>query len=196
MVTLSQYNAERLLTDDAFFREMYHLVSLTRQRKVDKIKVPEVRAVSLAAGILIKNMCDAWHIDSKRIITNEHGKPMIPGGKPPYFSISHKHKIAVLAVSKDNQVGVDIEFIGMYREAMVKRFYTKAEIAFLDGIQDERKKREEFYRMWTMKEAYGKLVGDGLSTGLVFDTTMQYTSLKFTHQFVEKDYIVTICEKF
>ncbi|MCR5526679.1 MAG: 4'-phosphopantetheinyl transferase superfamily protein [Lachnospiraceae bacterium] len=196
MVTLSQYNAERLLSDDAFFREMYHEMPMARQKKIDRIKVPEVRGVSLAAGILVNNMCEAWHIDSRDLITSEYGKLMVPGGRPPYFSISHKHKLAVLAVSKDHQVGVDIEYIGLYRGAIVKRFYTVAEQAALDEIQDERKKREEFYRMWTMKEAYGKLVGDGLATGLNFDSTRDHGSIKFTHQFIETDYIVTICEKF
>ena len=195
MYTLKKFHADSLLRDEKRFRSFYDAVPLSRQQKVDRIKDPESKAVSLGVGMLIHEMAESFHIRETDIITNEYGKPMVAGGGPPYFNVSHKHLWAVIAVSKRGDIGVDIESVGLYRPKMAERYFTPNEVRWLNDIRDENKRRYEFYKMWTMKEAYGKMTGGGLMDGLEFDTTEKFPLLRFTTQDMEDGYIVTVCER-
>ena len=195
MYTLKKFYAEPLLRDEKKFRSFYNAVPFARQQKVDRIKDPESKAVSLAVGMLIHEMAESFHIREADIVTGEFGKPMLVGGKPPFFNVSHKDLWAVLAVSKKGEIGVDIESIGLYRPKLAERYYTKNEVDWLRDIRDENVRRYEFYKIWTMKEAYGKMTGGGLVDGLGFDTTERFPLLRFTTQDMEDGYIVTVCER-
>ncbi|MBQ9549685.1 MAG: 4'-phosphopantetheinyl transferase superfamily protein [Lachnospiraceae bacterium] len=62
-------------------------------------------------------------------------------------------------------VGVDIECIRDYDEGIAERFFTKEEQDYLKFSEN---KEEDFTRIWTSKEAYGKFTGGGISDGLKF----------------------------
>lgn len=86
----------------------------------------------------------------------------IANGKPVYknsdihFNLSHAGNYVVCAVS-DKAVGVDIERQRKNVIRVAKRFFTQAEC---DWIGDESLK---FSRIWTLKEAYAKLTGEGIA---------------------------------
>lgn len=64
-------------------------------------------------------------------------------------------------------IGVDIEYIREYDEMLAKRFFTSEEQDYLNYSKD---KDENFTRIWTSKEAYGKFTGGGITEGLSFST--------------------------
>lgn len=73
------------------------------------------------------------------------------------ISLSHKDKILVVALS-DKSVGVDIERI-VEKESHKKiaaRYFTANENEYINT-------EERFFRIWTRKEALGKLLGVGLN---------------------------------
>ena len=86
----------------------------------------------------------------------EKGKPYCEGCE---FNLSHTKEYAVLAVSRNVAVGIDIEDTS--REvnymALAERFFHPTEVPH---------NRAEFYRYWTAKEAFVKAVGEGVSFGL------------------------------
>ncbi len=90
------------------------------------------------------------------------GKPELIGFDL-HFNLSHSGKHAVFAVSTTD-VGVDIELMSKDRMDlsglinMVCHPTEKAELALLSDAE----KLRQFYRLWTQKEAYCKLVGLGL----------------------------------
>ena len=53
MYTLKKFHADSLLRDEKRFRSFYDAVPLSRQQKVDRLKDPETKAVSLGVGMLI-----------------------------------------------------------------------------------------------------------------------------------------------
>lgn len=79
------------------------------------------------------------------------------------FNLSHAHDRALIAVSKRQEIGVDLEFIraGIEVEHLSKRFFTPSEhTAIMQATEDRRPTR--FFRYWVAKEALLKAQGIGL----------------------------------
>lgn len=91
---------------------------------------------------------------------NNHGRPGFYG-LPFDFNLSHTAGFTACAIG--GRVGVDCEIIEPVREAVRERVCTKQELSWLDSREDI---DEGFMYLWTMKEAFVKMLGTGLSHGL------------------------------
>lgn len=97
-----------------------------------------------------------------------------PGGRPELeagsgfprlrVSLSHTRGLAIAAVAQDHAVGIDAERLGRERsiEGLLKFFCSPAEMGQLAATQEVQRMRAGL-ALWTLKEAYGKAVGKGLS---------------------------------
>jgi 4'-phosphopantetheinyl transferase len=97
-----------------------------------------------------------------------HGKPRIRIGlrdtkTPLRFNLSSSDDTALLAVSLDREVGVDVEKVRTERDSIgiAERFFSPREAAALRRLADQRQV-PAFCRCWTRKEAYVKATGDGM----------------------------------
>ena len=89
-----------------------------------------------------------------------HGKPFLEGLR---FNISHSGGRALIGLS-EVEVGADIELPRPRRtDDIARRFYAPGEVERLFRIQDAEARRAEFFRLWTCKEAFLKMTGEGLS---------------------------------
>ena len=95
-----------------------------------------------------------------------HGKPAL-AGHDLEFSFSRSGGRALVAVSRDRPVGVDVERVkpGRAVSRIARRRFAPDEAAALARRQTG-DRRVAFHRCWTGKEAYAKGVGAGLSLGL------------------------------
>ena len=94
---------------------------------------------------------DFEKIDIQR---TKNGKPYIKDSKLN-LNVSHSADaiIAIVGLGYDS-LGIDMEVLqNKDREKIIKRFFQKDEIAFINSSED---KNLEFYRIWTKKEAYIK----------------------------------------
>jgi 4'-phosphopantetheinyl transferase len=104
--------------------------------------------------------------ESLRFSTNEYGKPFLVGLPDIHFNLSHSHGVAVCALCRGAAVGVDVEDVGRHTDLSIAgRFFSPAE-ADLVSTAPEAEKRALFFDIWTLKEAYIKAVGKGLSIPL------------------------------
>jgi len=97
---------------------------------------------------------------------NEFGKPFLPGNMPS-FNISHSNKCALIAVSWDGDIGVDIEY-KQERHAsqkIARRFFSDDEVKDLQALPANLQV-QGFFNCWTRKEAYIKGKGKGLAIPL------------------------------
>ena len=78
------------------------------------------------------------------------------------FNLSHSGKYAVLAMS-DKPVGVDVERGRKNRLSVAERCFHEREYADIMSAKGDREKEQKFLEYWTMKEAYVKWTGEGLS---------------------------------
>ena len=105
---------------------------------------------------------------------NDHGKPYLINNSYLYFNLSNSHKVALYAITLSREVGVDIELMrhNIRVRDIAERFFSFEEIIACTyrGLS-KNQYVEGFYRIWTLKEAYIKVIGQGLSFGLHRFTT-------------------------
>jgi 4'-phosphopantetheinyl transferase len=87
----------------------------------------------------------------------EAGKPYLPGVPHLKFNLAHSHEMALVGVTLDTEIGVDVEHIRPLSDyaALAERFFPPSEAA---DVVDER----DFFRRWTRIEAAVKARGVGL----------------------------------
>lgn len=90
----------------------------------------------------------------------EHNKPYLKNYPGWYFNISHC-KEAVCCVLSREEVGVDIEEVKGYKEGLAEYVSNDKELKSLHESEDP---AEDFYMLWTRKEAVFKLLGSGIET--------------------------------
>lgn len=101
-----------------------------------------------------------------RFARGEHGKPRL-AGDAPHFSLSHSGTLALVAVSAERDVGVDVEDLRPVPSAaeLAERQFATADARRLAAAPpDVRDLR--FLRTWTALEAILKAEGVGLAGGL------------------------------
>lgn len=160
MVNIYAANTSNL-PDPKEFPEVMEGLSEGRIEKILRFRKEEDRKQSLGAGLLLKYCLEKAGLSMKDIRHGENGKPQIDNF---YFNLSHSKDMVVCAVS-ERAVGCDIECIGEMREGIAERYFTPNEIIHLNQYKNE-EKRDEFYRLWTMKESYMKMTGEGMSLAL------------------------------
>lgn len=106
-----------------------------------------------------------------RFVTNDYGRPAIADRHGDAcalrFNVSHTHSLITLAVSRDADVGVDVENVAQ-RAAPIEiadRFFSPDEAAELGALAPDRQ-QHRFFEYWTLKESYIKARGMGLSIPL------------------------------
>jgi len=102
-----------------------------------------------------------------RFATNPYGRPYIANripGKRLFFSLSHAEGLALLAVSRVEAVGVDVERFRKMAdiESIAAHHFSENEIRKLASLNSQ-EQQHSFFRCWTRKEAVVKATGFGLS---------------------------------
>ncbi len=89
------------------------------------------------------------------------------GGEAVRFNLSHSHGLALFAVTRDQEIGVDLECVrdDLEVEQIANLFFSPREVAMLRDLPGAMR-NEAFFRCWTLKEAYIKTLGKGLSIPL------------------------------
>lgn len=134
-----------------------------------------------AADTLIKMGVQNLHYDEKN-------KPLADNC---YVSISHSKNMVAVCKS-ENPVGIDIEKIDYDRDLkkIAERFYHGKELELFR----ENPTAEIFFEIWTKKEAYSKIGGEGV--GEVFKGFDVYSLEDYSFE-TEKigEFMLSVCEK-
>ena len=109
-----------------------------------------------------------------RFCYGAHGKPALADEDAIRFNLSHSDGIALYAIARGREVGIDVERIrrDLAVAEIAERFFSPREGAMLRTLPGELQ-RQAFFRGWTRKEAYIKARGDGLALPLdAFDVSL------------------------
>lgn len=119
--------------------------------------------ISLLGQLLVRYvMINRYKIeyDKMELKKNINGKPYIEG-LPIHYNISHSGEWLIACFS-NKEVGVDIERIREPNYSVAKKFFSEEEFSILENEREEIKKKELFFKIWTAKEAYVKMLGSGI----------------------------------
>lgn len=128
-----------------------------------------------------------------RFRAGAHGRPAVvePAHSRPCFSLSHTDGLAVVAVSLDLNLGVDVERRVERANTLdiAPRYFAPAEV---DGMQalPEPARPARFFDLWTLKESYIKATGTGLATPLdafAFDAEPASPTIAFDPERLDDD---------
>jgi 4'-phosphopantetheinyl transferase len=141
------------------------LDGLARRRR------PEVWAEFLVTRALVRATLSAYTTippSALRFSTDRRGRPKLDHrdvGMPLDFNISHTTGIVVLAVANASTIGVDVEPLDRdlnVIELLDAKIFNNAERRWI--LQEDGRRR--FLHLWTLKEAWAKARGYGLSDRL------------------------------
>ena len=150
------YSSHRVLTDDDW-------------NEIGQQRSPAGRRGAIASRILLRlglsqavqrNVSPAlW-----KFRRTSYGRPRVAEGFPDiHFSVSHTDEIALVAVSVERDIGIDVELVDQDLNANVIRDFCHCKETTGLELLPPHKKAREFLRLWTQKEAYSKLLGLGHS---------------------------------
>ncbi len=127
-----------------------------------------ILAHALCRGLL--SVCTARAPHSFSFDAGDYGKPEVvapPGEGRLRVNISHTRGMAAVALTVDHDIGVDVEWLGrnVGATAIADSHFAQCEQAVLAAAPEARK-IETFLAFWTLKEAYVKAIGKGLSQPL------------------------------
>ncbi len=137
--------------------------------------IPEVSAQEHALGraLLLHGLRELYglclapeQLDS-RLAAGTCGKPYLADRPGIQFNITHCDGLAACAFG-DRPVGIDAELPGYFAEVLISRALSAGERELLAAAaaRGESLRREWFFRLWTLKEAYVKMTGTGVDVPL------------------------------
>ena len=151
-------------------------LSADEAQRAARFHFPKDRDHFIAAhGILRQILGRYLHCKPGELIfsVNQYGKPSLVDSKLE-FNLSHSGDFALLAVTQNRKVGVDVERIrqGISSHVIAQQYFSKAEVAELQSLPITQREAA-FFTCWTRKEAYIKAQGIGLSLPLEsFDVSL------------------------
>ena len=120
--------------------------------------------LSLGAGALLREALRDAGITGAVLAVTPTGKPYLKNNENFFFSLSHSGSKVLCAIA-EVPIGCDIEEMNTPSSQIADRVLAPEERKlFIDKSRDEQ--REIFYTLWTGKESYLKLTGEGIVDNL------------------------------
>ncbi|MGR9117453.1 MAG: 4'-phosphopantetheinyl transferase family protein [Gammaproteobacteria bacterium] len=160
----------RLTGGETIDQRFWRLLDDSERRHAHNLKRQNMQARYVEVhGKMRRILATYLQTEPDRILIGKeaHGKPYLLERPGWVFNLSHSAERFVLAVSKNCQLGADIErYKGRVNlTGLVKKCFAHEERVYWEALPEPDKIRE-FYRFWTRKEAFVKATGRGIALGL------------------------------
>lgn len=178
----------------------YNKIPKLKKDKIDKYKNYDTKVRSIVGEILLKNLLLKSNIsyNSLDYYINEYGKPYLKNINI-FFNISHSFDYVITTIS-DKDIGIDIEKIRKTPLNIINQFATEKEKAYI--LSSNNNIEERIFKIYTLKEAYFKMLGTNLNHILKVEFTIKNNNIYCNDEKVKvgfiddiKGYIIAYCEK-
>ncbi|WP_271253861.1 4'-phosphopantetheinyl transferase family protein [Pseudanabaena sp. Chao 1811] len=170
MTTDLQLYQARLDISEIECDRLWKLLSEDERSRADRFKRENLRRNFVAARGNLRIILAQWLGCKPKAIQfsySDRGKPYLQNSKGIYFNLAHSQDFAIYVVSSDREVGIDLEYINPQCdiEGIAQRYFSPSEYEVIKGLGDRDPSLavQAFYQAWTLKEAYGKATGQGIT---------------------------------
>ena len=170
-----------------------------RQRRIAGMKRKEAISASLHGDWLARKLAAELvqcQPNDLLILDGEHGKPYLSGAEAE-ISISHSGAYSAAAAAF-RPVGIDLERTRPLPKSVALRICSPEELHWVYAHTQLALSR--FLRLWTMKEAYGKMLGVGIFSSQQFNASFVgetlielYPDCLFLFPAAPEGYTLTVC---
>ena len=176
------------------FEKLSKLITEDKRTKIQKYRSYSDAQRSLLGDVLVRySICQNNSLLNKnlRFDKNEYGKPFLPEYPNIHHNISHAGNYVVCAISNTSPVGIDVEAIKTADMKIAERFFTNDEFYYIKE-QPYNLQNICFYKIWTMKESYIKMIGKGLLIPLDSFSVLDEISTHgaYFHEFIQTSEII------
>jgi 4'-phosphopantetheinyl transferase len=163
----------RIVDDPQRSSGYFELLSESEREQYFRYRVERARRLHLTARALVRTTLSRYADVEPRdwsFRKNRHGRPEIDRPAEASglrFNLSHTTDLVACAVSRDRQIGVDVEHIQNVRNfsGIADHSFSLPEADDVKSLEgDDRRRR--FFSYWTLKESYIKARGMGLAIPL------------------------------
>ncbi len=179
------------------FDAAYFSMSEKRRKKCDGLRFRTDKDLCVAVDMLLRKVLgERLGIKPDDLVfdTDDKGKPYLVDGAYQ-FNVSHSGTVAAAAINKEKSVGVDVERIKPVSSAVAGRVFSDDDIKFVfeqdtipAGKITDRETLVRFFKVWTYKEAFVKMTGEGITDNL---KNFSYEE-KRCFSYVFDDYVLTV----
>ena len=171
--------------------EYLPLLNLEELERYQRFHFDHDRHTYLAAHALVRIALShyaACKPGQWRFMRGEQGKPEIEVTtelSSLRFNLSHTQGMVACIIGLDRVCGIDVECVRPLKDMMgiAEAVFSLAENAYLDRRAADQ--ADIFFKLWTLKEAYIKAIGQGLSAPLkeiTFDIREKIIQATFTNE--------------
>ena len=169
-----------LAQTESCLQSLQQTLSPDERTKADRFRFPKDRSQFIVSRGALRAILSRYLNISSHILRfdyNPYGKPSLivgQGGNTLRFNVSHSRGMALIAITKNRDIGVDLEGINPNFSCLeiAEKFFSPLENSVLLSLP-EHLQATAFFTCWTRKEAYIKAVGKGLSIPLnQFDVSL------------------------
>ena len=149
--------------------QLYNLLSADERERAWRFSFAEHRNRYVASRGMLRLILSRYTGEAPERLRFEYhanGKPYL-AGNTVRFNLSHSGRLALVGVTPDREIGIDVEQIRRDRDLLdiAEHYFAPQERAALRSLPQE-DRYLGFFHCWTRKEAYLKARGDGLSMDL------------------------------
>lgn len=181
------------------------ILSADEKARADRLRIESKRQQFITTRHTTRIILSSYLQTSPELIQftyNEHGKPFVDGLN---FNLSHTDNHAVIAISTNYSVGIDIEQLRTVEsyDFIRETAFTDEENKALDELAPE-DRQLAFWRCWTRKEAAMKGIGIGFriakhltvsldNTPRIINNQTKNTDIWNLHEYrLEPDLLITM----
>ncbi|CAM6086939.1 unnamed protein product [Calypogeia fissa] len=192
--------------DAALLKSYEKFLSPEEQEDMTKVRTEKMQTGRLLARTLVRTTLARYacgHVDPASLMfkKNGFGKPQVIWPKlntkgelwrPPNlsFNLSHTDSLIACGVSLDSAIGIDVEEKNRKLTSNLIKFargrFSSKEADWLQSFADSDEQHQQFMRLWTLKEAYVKAVGKGISGVPFKDFSFHLKASPVAHELLRK----------
>lgn len=151
--------------DDKTFCFLMQFVSPEKQKRILCQRVKQNADNMLVGAVLAGYMLTKEFkipLSAQHIAYGPYGKPYLKNYPDVFFNISHSGQWVACAVS-DKAIGIDVQEVTTFSHDVAAKVCNNVELSMIESANDP---AAEFTRIWTRKEAYLKMLGYGIGSGM------------------------------